>query len=200
MKGIVIKRIFSLILLLSIVDCKTTQLPEVSTKLESVFKEQEKFYKNQKVWRYVRGEYKYDRRVIDSIFTQYNLQDSEEFYIITSRINSELHYSLEIKSYDKNLHLAFVKEKNKLVQIDGDLSRMSYYLDFKDLGGGDFIDFMKNKSQEELNDCSKTAPMINHTMVLFTYYNKGAISVKRYVTCDYAEYYNWEIPKEEDWE
>lgn len=200
MEGTAIKRIFSLLLLLSIVGCKTTQLPEVSTKLESVFKEQEKLYKKQKVWKYVKGEYKYDRKEIDSIFTQYNLHDSEDFYIITSRINSELHYSLEIKSYDKSIHLAFVKEKNKLVQIDGDLSRMSYYLDFKDLGGNDFIDFMNNKSQEELESSHKVAPMVNSTMIMFAHYNKSNITVKRFVTFNYAEFYNWEIPKEEDWE
>src|SRR5690606_4389551 len=139
MKGTDMKRIFSLLLLIGIVGCKTTQLPQVSTKLEPVFKEQEKLYKNQKVWKYVQWDYKYDRKVIDSIFTQYNLHDSEDFYIITSGINSDLHYSLEIKSYDKSIHLAFVKEKNKLVQIDGDLSRMSYYLYIIDLVGNDCI-------------------------------------------------------------
>lgn len=200
MEGTAIKRIFSLLLLIGIVGCKTTQLPEVSTKLGPVFKEQEKLYKNQKVWKYVKGEYKYDRKEIDSIFTQYNLHDSEDFYIITSTINSELHYSLEIKSYDKNVHIAFVKRNNKLVQINGDLSRMSYYLDFKELVGGDFIEFVNSKTQGELTYCGKKSGIINSTMVLFTHYNKGNITVKRFETCDYAEYFNLESPKEEDWE
>src|SRR5690606_10551755 len=114
MKGTAIKRIFSLLLLIGIVGCKTTQLPQVSTKLEPVFKEQEKLYKKQQVWEHVQRDYKYDRKVLDSIFTQYILHDSEYFYIITSGISSALHYSHEIKSYDQSIHLAFVKEKKKL--------------------------------------------------------------------------------------
>lgn len=161
----VIKRICFLALVTIMLGCSTSKLPTVSDKLEFVFKEHEKLYKKQSVWKSVQWEYKYDRKVVDSIFTQYNLHDSEDFYILKSTKNATLHYSLEIKSNDKNIHLAFVKEKNKLVKINGDLSRMSYYLDFKDLGGDDFYDFMKKTPQEELSDCSKTAPMINSTMV-----------------------------------
>ena len=200
MEGTAIKRIFSLLLLMSIVGCKTTQLPQVSTKLEPVFKEQEKLYKKQKVWRYVKGEYKYDRKITDSIFTKYKLHDSENFYIITSIDHALLHYSIEIKSIDKNIHLAFVKRNNKLVKIDSDLSRMSYYLDFKELVGGDFIEFVNSKTQEELTDCGKKSGIINSTMVLFTHYNKGNVTVKRFETCDYEKYFNLERPKEEDWE
>ncbi len=196
MKGIVIKRIFSLILLLSIVGCKTTQLPEVSTKLEPVFKEQEKLYKDQKVWKYVQWDYKYDRKVVDSIFTQYNLHDSEEFYIITST-DELLNYSLEIKSIDKNKHLKFYKHRKSLINTDVNLR---YNTIFKELVGGDFIKFVNSKTQEELTDCGKKSGIINSTMVLFTHYDKGNITVKRFETCDYAEYFNLERPKEEDWE
>jgi len=198
MRGIVIKRICGLLFMIILLSCKTTRFPEVSNKLDSVFKEQENLYKKQKVWKYVQWEYKYDRKVIDSIFTQYNLHDSEDFYILKSTENAVLHYSLEINSIDKNIHLAFVKEENKLVQINGDLSRMSYYLDFKDLGGTNFIDFINNTSQEELENSYKAAPMINSTMIMFTRYKKSFIAVKRFVTFNYAEYYNWEISKEND--
>lgn len=195
---IAIKKIGCLAVVAVFFSCKTVEQPAVSNKLEPVFKEHEKVYKKQSVWKAIKRKYKYDRRVIDSIFTEYNLQDSEEFYIIKSTKNAVLHYSLEIKSYDKNIHLAFIKEKNKLVQIEEDLNRMDYYLDFKELGGNNFIDFLKNTSQEELSDCSRKAIMGNSTMVLFTYYNKGNIIVKRFQTCDYSEYYNWEIPKEDN--
>src|SRR5690606_23028511 len=157
---------------------------EVSTKLESVFKEQEKLYKNQKIWRYVKGEYKYDRKVIDSIFTQYNLHDSEDFYIITST-DDLADYSLEIKSIDKNIQLKFNDGYRNLSLLPNTVG-MSYSGTFEDLGGDDFYDYMKKTPQEELSDCSKTAPMINSTMVLFTYYNKGNITVKRFETCDYS--------------
>lgn len=199
MKGIVIKRICSLLFMVILLSCKNTRLPEVSNKLDSVFKEQENLYKKQKVWKYVQWEYKYDRKVVDSIFAQYNLRDSEDFYILKST-DELLNYSIEINSIDKNIHLAFVKEENKLIQINDDLSRMSYYLDFKDLGGTDFIEFVKSKTQEELTDCGKKSGVINSTMVLFTHYNKGNITIKRFETCDYAEYFNLERPKEEDWE
>lgn len=196
MEGTAIKRIFSLLLLIGIVGCKTTQLPEVSTKLESVFKEQEKLYKDQKVWKYVQWDYKYDRKVVDSIFTQYNLHDSDEFYIITST-DELLNYSLEIKSIDKNKHLKFYKHNKSLINTDVNLS---YNTDFKWFVGGDFIKFVNSKTQEELTDCGRKSGIINSTMVLFTHYNKGNITVKRFETCDYAAYFNLERPKEEDWE
>jgi len=79
-----IKRIGCLALVAVFFSCKTVEQPAVSTKLEPVFKEHEKVYKKQHVWKAVQQDYKYDRRVIDSIFTLYNLQDSEQFYIITS--------------------------------------------------------------------------------------------------------------------
>src|SRR5690554_7320221 len=90
MKGIIIKRILSLLLIIILGGCKTTQLPEVSTKLEPVFKEHKKIYKKQNVWKHVQWEYKYGRKVIDSIFTKYNLHDSDELYIRSEEHTSEL--------------------------------------------------------------------------------------------------------------
>jgi|SRR5690606_1131065 len=192
----IIKRIGCLAVLAVLLGCNTAKLPAVSNKLEPVFKAHEKIYKQQDSWRHVQWEYKFGRQVIDSIFTEYHLQDSDDFYIITST-DDLANYSLEIKSYDKNIHLVFVEKKYKLDQVDGDLSRMSYNLVFKDHGGGDFIDFIKNTPQEELEDCHKKAPTENSVILLFTYYNKGNILVKRFQTCDYAGYYNWEIPEED---
>jgi|SRR5690606_28346499 len=196
MEGTAIKRIFILLLLIGIVGCKTTQLPEVSSKLELVFKEQEKIYKKQRVWKGVQWEYKYSRKVIDSIFTQYNLNDSEDFYIITST-NALANYSLDIKSIDKNSHLSFYEYRSLMIKTEVDIS---YNPLFRELVGGDFIEFVNSKTQEELENCHKKAPVINNEMILFTHYYKGKITVKRFVTCDYAEYFNLERPKEEDWE
>ena len=75
---------------------------------------------------------------------------------------------------------------------------MSYSTIFEDHGGGDFYEFMKNTPQEELEDCHKKAPTENSVVLLFTYYNKGNIIIKRFQTCDYAGYYNWEIPEEDN--
>ncbi len=195
MKGTAIKRIFSLLLLIGIVGCKTTQPPEVSTKLESVFKEHEKIYKRQSAWKGVQWKYKYDRKVIDSIFIQYNLHDSEEFYILTYT-NSLANYSLEVKSIDKGKYLKFFNGYKRLELLPNDIEMT----DFKELVGGDFIEFVNSKTNEELENCHKKSPVINNEMVLFTHYNRGNISVKRFVTCDYAEYFNLERSKEEDWE
>ncbi len=139
-------------------------------------------------------DYKYDRKVVDSVFTQYDLNDSEEFYIITST-DEILNYSLEIKSIDKNKHLKFYKYKKSLINTDVNLS---YNTDFKWLVGGDFIKFVNSKTQEELTDCGRKSGIINSTMVLFTHYNKGDITVKRFVSCDYAEYFNLERPDNTD--
>jgi len=196
MKGIIIKRILSLLLIIILGGCKTTQLPEVSTKLEPVFKEHKKIYKKQNVWKHVQWEYKYGRKVIDSIFTKYNLHDSDELYIITST-DALANYSLEIKSVDKNIHLSFYEYRNLMIKTEVDLS---YNPIFKELVGGNFIEFINSKTQEELENCHKTAPIINNEMILFTHYNKGNIIVKRFATCNYAEYFNLERAKEEDWE
>jgi|SRR5690606_2097402 len=102
----VIKRICFLALLTAFFSCNTAKLPAVSSKLEPVFKAHEKIYKQQDSWRHVQWEYKFGRQVIDSIFTEYNIQDSEEFYIITS-IDDLANYSLEIKAIDKNVHLQY---------------------------------------------------------------------------------------------
>src|SRR5690606_26067968 len=96
----VIKRICFLALTTIMFGCSTSKLPTISDKLETVFKEHEKIYKKQKVWKGVQWKYKYDRKVIDSIFRQYSLYDSDEFYIITST-DALANYSLEIKSIDK---------------------------------------------------------------------------------------------------
>jgi len=193
MEDTAIKRIFSLILILSIVGCKTTHLPEVSTKLEPVFKEHEYIYKKQHVWKDVQWEYKYSRKVIDSIFTEYNLQDSEDFFIITS-VDDLANYSLEIKSIDKEKHLKFYENDNTIINTQVNLSYNTF---FKELVEGDFIEFVDSKTQEELSDCSRKSGMVNSEMILFTHYDRGMISVKRFETCNYAEYYNWEIPKED---
>lgn len=193
-KDLIIKRIFSLLFLIGIVGCKTTRLPQVSSKLESVFKEQEYLYKKQKVWKYVQWDYKYDRKVVDSVFTQHDLNDSEEFYIIT-RSDVLLNYSLEIKSIDKNKHLKYYLHNDKLI---GASDNLNYNYDFQYYIGGDFIEFVNSKTQEELENCHKTSPVINNDMVLFTHYNKGDITVKRFVSCDYAEYFNLERPDNTD--
>lgn len=193
---ITIKKVFSLLCMVALFSCKTSKLPEVGTKLAPVFKEHEKMYKKQNVWKHVQWEYKYGRKIIDSIFTKYSLQDSDEFYIITST-DALANYSLEIKSVDKNIHLSFYEYRNLMIETEVDLS---YNPIFKELVGGNFIEFINSKTQEELRNCHKTAPIINNEMILFTHYNKGNIIVKRFVTCNYAEYFNLESPKEEDWE
>ncbi|WP_448606579.1 hypothetical protein [Paenimyroides ceti] len=193
MKGIVIKRICSLLFMVILLSCKTTRLPEVSNKLDSVFKEQENLYKKQKVWKYVQWEYKYSRKVIDSIFTHYNLHDSEDFFILTYT-NSLADYSLEVKSIDKEINLKFYNGYKKLELLPNSIEMT----DFKELVGGDFIEFVNSKTQEELTDCGKKSGIINSSMVLFTHYNKGNITVKRFETCDYAEYFNLERLKEVD--
>src|SRR5690606_30771216 len=98
----VIKRIGYLALVAVFFSCKTVEQPAVSNKLEPVFKAHEKVYKKQQAWNDVQWEYNYGRKVIDSIFTKYNLQDSEEFYIITST-NHLADYSFEIRAIDKNI-------------------------------------------------------------------------------------------------
>src|SRR5690554_2698962 len=186
---ITIKKVFSLLCMVALFSCKTSKLPEVGTKLAPVFKEHEKMYKKQNVWKHVQREYKYGRQVIDSIFTRYNLHDSEEFYIIKSTAEAVSHYSLEIKSIDKDIHLKYYKNENYLIKTEVNLS---YNNHFKYLVGGDFIEFINSRSIEELENCYKSTPVINSEMILFTYYNKGDITVKRFVTCDYAEYFNME--------
>lgn len=193
---IAIKRIGCLALVVVLFGCNTAKLPAVSNKLEPAFKAHEKIYKQQDSWRHVQWEYKYSRKVIDSIFTEYNLQDSEEFYIIQS-INDYAQNSFEIKSLDKNIYLQFNQVADKPAKLPNDIE-MSYSRDFKDFGGNDFYEFVKNISQEELEACHKKAPVENSKIVLFTYYNKGSIIVKRFETCNYSEYYNWEIPTEEN--
>lgn len=187
---ITIKKVFSLLCMVALFSCKTSKLPEVGTKLAPVFKEHEKMYKKQNVWKHVRWEYKYGRQVIDSIFTRYNLHDSDEFYIITST-GHLANYSLEIKSIDRNIQLKFNGGYKKIFLLDNSIE-MSYSGDFKDYGEVNFYDFVNIKTQEELENCHKYAPTINSRMILFTYYNKGDITVKRFVTCDYAEYFNME--------
>src|SRR5690554_6139723 len=136
MKGIVIKKIYSLLFIILLFGCKTTKFPVVSNQLESVFKEQEKIYKKQGVWKHVQWEYKYGRQVIDSIFTKYNLHDSDEFYIITST-GHLANYSLEIKSIDRNMQLKFNGGYKKIFLLDNSIE-MSYSGDFKDYGGVNF--------------------------------------------------------------
>lgn len=192
----VIKRICFLAFLTAFFSCNTTKFPKVNSKLEPIFKAHEKIYKQQDSWRHVQSEYKYSRKVIDSIFTEYDLQDSEEFYIIQS-INDYAQNSFEIKSIDKNISLKFNQVADKPAKLPNEIE-MSYSRDFKDFGGNDFYEFVKNTSQEQLEACHKKTPVENSKVVLFTYYNKGSIIVKRFETCNYSEYYNWEIPKEDN--
>lgn len=188
----VIKRICFLAFLTAFFSCNTTKFPKVSSKLEPIFKTHEKIYKQQNSWRHVQWEYKYSRKVIDSIFKKYDLQGSEEFYIIT--YTDELaNYSFEIRAVDKNVHLQYYNGYNNLSVLPNEIE-MTH---FKDLYNKDFIEFVNSKTQEELEDCSKKNPTENSDVVLFTYYKKDNIIVKRFETCDYSGYYNWEIPTED---
>lgn len=192
----VIKRICFLAFLTAFFSCNMTKFPKVSSKLEPIFKTHEKIYKQQNSWRHVQWEYRYSRKVIDSIFKKYDLQSSEEFYIITST-NHLANYSIEINAIDKNVHLQYYNGYDNLSLLPNSI-KMNYSTIFKDHGGGDFYEFVKNTPQQELDACSKKNPAENSDIVLFTYYNKGNIIVKRFETCDYSGYYNWEIPTEEN--
>src|SRR5690606_41045965 len=109
---IAIKKIGCLAVVAVFFSCKTVEQPAVSNKLEPVFKEHEYIYKKQHVWKDVQWEYKYSRKVIDSIFTEYNLQDSEDFFIITS-VDDLANYSLEIKRSEE--HTSELQSRENLV-------------------------------------------------------------------------------------
>ncbi len=183
MKNQIIRIILLFVAFMVLESCSSAK----NKNLDIIYAKQIELYKKQNNWNtFTKKQFFYKKRILDSLIKSNKLNISD--FNIIEEASEDTNILFVIQS--GNLELSVYKNGSKWENIGS--SFVNEKIAFKEYTGLDFKEFIENNSQQDLENCYKVAPIVNGSVIVYSSIKNKKIVVKRFLTCDYAKYFNLE--------